>query len=499
MPNIAALANKGVVFEQHYSQPTCSHSRSALLTGRYASRTGFQFIPQNSLEPVGLPTDFPLMPGLLQELGYEAHGLGKWHLGYCSPEYLPNNRVFTSYNGLWNGAGDHLLHFMGANFTDVQGSLGFDFHLNDRIQLGAAGRWSTDIFVDRVADLLAARAGLDQPLQGAVHVENEDQDKPLMLYLAYQEPHAPLMVDPKYEALYPDEDNPQRKTYLGMVSSVDDSVGRIVQLLKNYTYTDVGGAVRSMYDDTVFLFSSDNGGMSEGLGYAGGDNSPLRGRKGDMWEGGCRVPAFITGPHINATGVSSALVHLTDWLPTLYRLGGGDVRDLGDIDGIDQLPVIRGEVEPLREEIFYDIANFENRNLTINVPSTWPNSTLELSGSFGAALRIGDFKLLVAQPLSGAPQTTTLPMAATHPKIESSYLTCLWTLGSKKIFLTKCLNLCRLCRKDSRSILTVLWHLSTCLRTEQACPQITSRQDNSSLAGVKLKLVQRLRLRTGLP
>lgn len=395
MPNIAALADKGVVFEQHYSQPTCSPSRSALLTGRYASRTGFQFIPQNSLEPVGLPTDFPLMPGLLQELGYEAHGLGKWHLGYCSPEYLPNNRGFTSYNGLWNGAGDHLLHFIGANFTDIQGSLGFDFHLNDRIQLGAVGRWSTDIFVDRVADLLAARAGLDQPLQGAVHVENEDQDKPLMLYLAYQEPHAPLMVDPKYEALYPEEEEPSRRTYLGMVSSVDDSVGRIVQMMRDYTYTDPMGEVRSMYDDTVFLFSSDNGGMSEGLGYAGGDNSPLRGRKGDMWEGGCRVPAFITGPHINATGVSSALVHLTDWLPTLYRLGGGDVRDLGDIDGIDQLPVIRGEVEPLREEILYDIANFENRNLTINVPSTWPNSTLELSGSFGAALRIGDFKLVV--------------------------------------------------------------------------------------------------------
>ena len=108
--------------------------------------------------------------------------------------------------------------------------------------------------MDRVADLLAARAGLDQPLQGAVHVENEEQDKPLMLYLAYQEPHAPLMVDPKYEALYPEEEEPSRRTYLGMVSSVDDSVGRIVQMMRDYTYTDPSGEVRSMYDDTVFLF-----------------------------------------------------------------------------------------------------------------------------------------------------------------------------------------------------------------------------------------------------
>ena len=163
-------------------------------------------------------------------------------------------RGFTSYNGLWNGAGDHLLHFTGANFTDIQGSLGFDFHLNDRIQLTAAGKWTTDIFVDRVADLLAARAGLEEPPRGAVHGEEEESESPLMLYLAYQEPHAPLMVDPKYEALYPDEEDPNRKTYLGMVSSVDDSVGRIIQLLKDYTYTDAGGGVRSMYDDTVFLF-----------------------------------------------------------------------------------------------------------------------------------------------------------------------------------------------------------------------------------------------------
>ena len=163
-------------------------------------------------------------------------------------------RGFTSYNGLWNGAGDHLLHFTGANFTDIQGSLGFDYHLDDRIQLGAVGKWGTDIFVDRVADLLAARAGLEEHPCSAIHVKDKDSESPLMLYLAYQEPHAPLMVDPKFEALYPYEDEPTRKTYLGMVSSVDDSVGRIVQLLKDYTYTDAGGGVRSMYDDTVFLF-----------------------------------------------------------------------------------------------------------------------------------------------------------------------------------------------------------------------------------------------------
>ena len=100
-----------------------------------------------------------------------------------------------------------------------------------------------------------------------------------------------------------------------MVSAIDDSIGEIVENIKIFVYQK-DGVERNIFEDTVFIFSSDNGGMSAGLGYGGASNSPLRGRKGDTWEGGCRVPSFIT--NIGVTGTHDQMFHITDWLPTIY-------------------------------------------------------------------------------------------------------------------------------------------------------------------------------------
>merc|ERR1712142_900893 len=122
-------------------------------------------------------------------------------------------------------------------------------------------------------------------------------------------------------------------------------------------------------------------------------NTPLRGRKGDTWEGGCRVPAFIA--NINQTGVFNGMFHFTDWLPTIYAgMLGGNVDDLGDIDGINQWEAIHNKKEPARSEILYDIANFQNTNFTYFVRQDWPGD-FNLSGSFGAAIRVDNYKLLV--------------------------------------------------------------------------------------------------------
>ena len=100
-----------------------------------------------------------------------------------------------------------------------------------------------------------------------------------------------------------------------MVSSMDDSIGWIVEKMKRFVYTK-DGSEKTLFDDTIFIFSSDNGGMSQGLGYAGTSNKPLRGWKGGTWEGGCHVPAFITNLYI--TGTHEDMFHMTDWLPTIY-------------------------------------------------------------------------------------------------------------------------------------------------------------------------------------
>jgi len=396
MPNINTMAKSGLILDQSYSQPTCAPSRAALLTGYYPYRTGYQFIPPNNMEPVGLPTSFKILPEYLANLGYSSHALGKWHQGFCSPEYLPQNRGFDSFYGFWTGEGLHRIH---EDFGDAHhpfSTAGYDFHDNDKLALAALGSYTSDLFVDRVSHILAERAGISRGQsgyqEGEVVIENYNSSNPFFLYLAYQNVHAPLEVQPKFEALYPDEKDAARRTYLGMASAVDDSVGRIVNHLKRFSYKE-DGLKKNLFEDTVFMFSSDNGGMSSGLGYAGGSNTPLRGRKGDTWEGGCRVPAFIA--NINQTGVFNGMFHFTDWLPTIYAgMLGGNVDDLGDIDGINQWEAIHNKKEPARSEILYDIANFQNTNFTYFVRPDWPGD-FNLSGSFGAAIRVDNYKLLV--------------------------------------------------------------------------------------------------------
>ena len=399
MPNLDAMARSGLILEQAYSQPTCSPTRAALLTGYYPSRTGYQFMPPNNMEPIGLPTSFNLLPEYIAKLGYSSHALGKWHLGFCSSEYLPTNRGFESFYGFYNAMGYHKSHITAGDMKNIWGSIGYDFHLNEQLSLGAIGRYTDDLIVDRVNDILFKRNGIEKGWfsgypDGKIQMENNEEEDPFFLYLAYQSPHMPLQVDPKYLELYPNKTDISRKTYLAMVSSMDDSIGRIVENMKRFTYTK-DGSERTLFDDTIFIFSSDNGGMSEGLGYGGASNKPLRGRKGDTWEGGCRVPAFIT--NLNMTGTHEDMFHMTDWLPTIYSgILGANQADLGDIDGINQLNVLQKTSEPLRYEILYDIANFQDTNFTFYVPppGTWPAS-FELSGSFGAALRVNNFKLIV--------------------------------------------------------------------------------------------------------
>merc|ERR1711936_1144106 len=397
MPNLDLMAKSGLILEQQYSQPTCSPSRTALLTGYYPYRTGYQFIPPNNNEPVGVPTNFKLLPEHLAKFGYTSHALGKWHLGYCSTEYLPNNRGFESFYGLWNSGGLHRLHEAAGDAHNVAGTVGYDFHLNEKLALGALGTFTEDLFVDRVYDILAEKAGMSEEIDSRhtddkIAVKNYNETNPLFLYLAYQNVHVPLEVKSKYEALYPNEQDSLRKTYLGMASAVDDSVGRIVNHMKRFVYTR-DGVERNLFEDTVFIFSSDNGGMSKGLGYGGASNFPLRGRKGDTWEGGCRVPSFIT--NINQTGVHSEMFHFTDWLPTIYTgLVGGDLAGLGDIDGVNQMGVLQKTEEPLRSEIVYDIANFQHTNYTYWSTPDWPGDFI-VSGSFGAAIRVEDYKLIV--------------------------------------------------------------------------------------------------------
>lgn len=401
MPNLDRLAREGLILENNYVQPTCGPSRTALLTGYYPIHTGMQFLPLADTEPIGLPTKFKLLPQYLKDIGYSTHLAGKWHLGYCSPEYQPSSRGFDEYKGFWLGGGDHFQHGALAFIGDEDPIPGFDFHNGENPNPAAMGTDTSAIIADAFSSLLSERAGLRKHWrkgfsEGDITMSSYNASNPFYFQAAFQDVHAPLQIQEEYEAMYPDEEDLARRMLLGMASRLDASVGKMIKDLERFTYRSTGGEIRNLMDDTVIIFTSDNGGMSQGIGYQGGSNTPLSGRKGDTLEGGCRVPGFVYNS--GRSGVTDQLVHITDWLPTIYSgLAGGDASKLPeDLDGINQIELLsQQEGMSPRDEILYDIANFEETNHTFFVPQPQFPANFVLDGAFGGALRYQGFKIIL--------------------------------------------------------------------------------------------------------
>ncbi|XP_049270278.1 arylsulfatase I [Rhipicephalus sanguineus] len=192
---------------------------------------------------------------------------------------------------------------------------------------------------------------------------------PLFLYLAHQATHGginptPLQAPGGNVAKFPYIGEPDRTIYAGMVDALDQSVGAVLEALE----------AESMLENTIIVFSSDNGGSPTGFLANYGFNWPLRGAKGTLWEGGVRASAFVWSPRLRHGGkVSQQLMHITDWLPTLYSAAGGDVKRLGPLDGVDMWhSLVVGKPSP-RTEI---LLNIDENTRT-------------------AALRHRDFKLVV--------------------------------------------------------------------------------------------------------
>ena len=193
---------------------------------------------------------------------------------------------------------------------------------------------------------------------------------PLFLYLAFQDVHEPVEVPALYASPFKATiADSTRQTYAGMVSVVDEALANLTTALV---------ANNGMWHNTILVVSNDNGGW---MGY-GGINYPYRSHKTTLWEGGIRGIGFVVAPgRIQAGGRADSLVHVTDWLPTLYTAAGGDVAALGKtrgfegLDGVDQWQHLTGaEAKGPRTEILHNIDG--------------------MHGTGEAAIRVGDFKLL---------------------------------------------------------------------------------------------------------
>ncbi|ELU12468.1 hypothetical protein CAPTEDRAFT_223869 [Capitella teleta] len=251
----------------------------------------------------------------LKELKYNTHASGKWHLGYCNKECTPTYRGFDTFSGGYSGEGEYYEH------TTFQGM--YDWHNGTELDRSASGIHSQDMIE---ADLL--------------NQLDKNDGTPLFYYAAFHNTHSPMHPKPEHEALYDDLDAPPtRRKYLGLVSGMDAVIGKVVAKLKE----------KDMFDNTYIFFSSDNGGdVHEG------DNSPKRGAKSSLFDGGCHAHSWASSPLLKKKGVEAdGLLHITDWLPTIVKLAGGEVPD--GIDGIEQVDLITNAGPSKRTDMIYNI------------------------------------------------------------------------------------------------------------------------------------------------
>ncbi|KAL8593460.1 hypothetical protein ACOMHN_000775 [Nucella lapillus] len=348
-PHIDALAYSGIILNKYYVSPICSPTRSAIMTGRHPIHTGMQVGVIGGATPYGLPLNETIMAQHLQTLGYRRHIVGKWHLGFFADPYLPTNRGFETHFGYYTGHEDYFDHE-----AQDSGFYGLDFHRNGETLWNVNGNFSTEMYTQEAEKVISAH----------------DPSEPLFLYLAHQAVHAgnmpdPLQVPQKYVDRFTHKiHDVRRRMFAGMVSALDDSVGRVVDALK----------AKGMLDNTIIVFTTDNGGPTNGYDGNAACNWPLRGVKNTMWEGGVRGVGFINSPLLGDQGyVSDNFFHVTDWLPTLFRAAGGDPSTLKKQDGFDMFDMLKTKGPQVRKEVLHNI-----------------------DPVYGfAAIRVGDYKLVM--------------------------------------------------------------------------------------------------------
>jgi arylsulfatase A-like enzyme len=325
-PNLDRLAGSGVKLERHYVFPTCSPTRAALLTGRNPSR--FDILgPIDGRSAQSLPPGTATLAEVLRSRGYATAMIGKWHLG-LRPDVGPRRYGFDTSYGYLHGQVDPETH---------------------RYKNGDRTWHRDDAFVDEPGhptDLLA---------EAAVRWIETPRSVPFFLDLAFSVPHTPLREEARWTAPYGDRiADPSRRLYAASVTHMDDAIGRVVAALER-----VGQRER-----TLIVFTSDNGGQKDytpGADYEGrygpyralGENRPLRGWKGGLYEGGIRVPAFANWPGTLSPRVVTSTICAVDWSSTLAALAGARVDPRWRWEGIDLWPTLTGAVGPAARRLYW--------------------------------------------------------------------------------------------------------------------------------------------------
>jgi arylsulfatase A-like enzyme/sucrose-6-phosphate hydrolase SacC (GH32 family) len=371
-PNLDRMAAEGKKLTCFYAAPVCSPSRAALMTGCYPKRVlpiGGVLFPSAA---VGLNPAENTVAELLKEAGYATGCIGKWHLG-DQPEFLPTSQGFDYYLGI------PYSNDMGPAEDGSKSSLG------DKLRVLKAGNGPQDNeegIRDGARqpplpllenDKVIARVKQDEQqgivqryTEAAVKFIQTNQQKPFFLYLPHTAVHGPHYPGKQFAGKSP------HGIYNDWVEEVDWSVGQILDALR----------ASKLDQKTLVLFTSDNGGTTNGL------NTPLRGGKTTTWEGGMRVPTIAWWPgKIPAGSSSDEVTGMFDVLPTLVKLAGGKLPPDRKIDGGNIWPILAGDVGAKSpHEVFYFYRG------------------MKLEG-----VRSGSWKLRLASAAETAPKTGDAP------------------------------------------------------------------------------------------
>ena len=380
-PHLDRLASEGVRLTNFYvTWPACTPSRGSLLTGRYPQRNGIFDMIRNEAPDYGhryTPAEYEssferiggmdprevLLPALLKQKGYLSAIYGKWDLGALE-RFLPLARGFDDFYGFVNTGIDYYTHERYGVPS---------MYRNNTPTTEDEGTYCTHLFEREALRFLAKVAGRRTTKPSPVNPP--DPQSPFFLYLPFNAPHSASNLDPKirsgaqapleYRDLYPFE-GPRYTTirrkryasgtpfaeatesltreariqeYRASITCMDESIGKILAFLDQH----------DLARDTIVIFFSDNGGGGSA------DNSPLRGGKGDMWEGGIRVPCIVRWPRgrIPAGTVSDEFLTSLEILPTLCAQALVEVPEGISLDGFNMIEVLRGKQPSPRHEMFW--------------------------------------------------------------------------------------------------------------------------------------------------
>jgi arylsulfatase A-like enzyme len=312
-PNIDRLSGMGtILMDAHVTASVCSPSRAGLMTGRYQQRFGHECnVPPDD---TGMDPEEATMGDVLGAAGYRTICVGKWHLGNRTM-YHPNNRGFDEFWGFLEGARSY---FPSTNEDHPEN---FRAILHNRQQVDFEG-YLTDVFTDKTIEYM-----------------DTTTDQPWFIYLSYNAVHTPMHAKEEHLAQFSGH---PRQNLAAMTWSLDENVGRIIEHLEK----------EDLMEDTLIFFLSDNGGA--GMHNNQSRNDPLKGWKGNKYEGGHRVPFFVTWkgtvpPGKKYTGLSSAL----DILATSVAAAGMEKTTGKPLDGVDLIPFLNGEKTGAPHEMLF--------------------------------------------------------------------------------------------------------------------------------------------------